>query len=380
MKEYFGLGYMQSPNTIYEGIFQVNPGEIIKISNTGAMVKNVFTDIDMFPQSKRMTDKSLDLQELEDTMSEVVRRQLVSDVPLANFLSGGIDSPLIAAVAHQYNPALEAFTIGLDNTVFDESKKAAAYADHINLNHRIKPVQSGDLLNCIDAHFNFLSEPFGDYSSIPTFLITKYAKMNHTVMLSGDGADELFFGYPRMQDIVRKRHWFKIPFAIRKPLVRLALKVKLTDSWGPYMFKNISQWILHKQIHITRTNLQHIFPKMDFTGELRTLYTERQVKSKLELLQWLRQVEFYGHLQRVLTKVDRMSMANSMEVRVPYLDRSMIQKSLNYNPPFQGGSFNLKGILKRFMESFYPPALIAEKKQGFSVPIGDWLRSELRMI
>jgi len=197
-------------------------------------------------------------------------------------------------------------------------------------------------------------------------------------MLSGDGADELFFGYPRMQDIVRKRRWFKIPYTLRKPLVRLALKVKLTNSWAPYMFKNISEWILHKQIHITRNNLQNIFPEMDFTEELRTLYTEKKVNSKLELLQWLRHVEYYGHMQRVLAKVDRMSMANSMEVRVPYLDRSMIEKSLNYSPSFVGGSFNLKGILKRFMESFYPPALIAEKKQGFSVPIGDWLRSELK--
>ncbi len=378
LKEYFGLGYMQSPNTIYKNIFQVNPGEMLKISRKGKITTTTILKFDFSPLKNNEKALSITDEEFEVNFSEVIKRQLVSDVPLATFLSGGIDSPLVNAIAKKLKPDIEAFTIGVDDVSFDESKKASEYATHININHHIEHIKSKDLLDCIDAHFRSLSEPFGDYSSIPTFIITKLARQHHTVMLSGDGADELFFGYPRMLDVMQKRLWFKIPFFIRKPMVRLAIKLKLTDSWGPYMFKEISDWILLKQQHITKYHLDRIIPNTTFTKELKALYHQKDLGTKNKLMSWLRYNEFYGHLQRVLIKVDRMSMANSLEVRVPFLDKKMVEFSSKYFPKIKKNTFALKGILKKTMEHNYPKSIIETKKRGFSVPIADWMRSYLR--
>lgn len=378
MKEYFGLGYMQSPNTIYKHIFQLNPGELLKISRQGEIKR---TTLFKFYNKSFDNHKKPELvteDELDTGFCEVIKRQLVSDVPLATFLSGGIDSPLVTAISKKFKPDIEAFTIGVNDINFDESKKASEYASHIDIKHHIKKINSKELLDCIDTHFTYLSEPFGDYSSIPTFIITKLAKQQNTVMMSGDGADELFFGYPRMLDVMKKRHWFKIPHVLRKPLIRLAIKLRLTSSWGPYMYNELSDWVLSKQQHISGSGLETIIPNTSFTKELKGLYNNGNFDSKTKLMGWLRSNEFYGHLQRVLVKVDRMSMANSLEVRVPFLDKKMVELSSMYFPQYKNNEFVLKKILKETMAHYYPKPMIETKKRGFSVPIAAWLRTHLK--
>ena len=221
MKEYFGFGFMRAPNTIYEHIFQVEPGELIQLSNEGKRVKKTHLK---FPKYSSESGKGKPEKTYNTVLKEAVSKQLLSDVPLASFLSGGIDSPLITAVAKEVNQDIEAFTFGIDIENFDESKKAISYAKHLKINHTLDNVNENEIVSYIDEHFKYFSEPFGDFSSIPTYLITKKARMSHTVMLSGDGGDELFFGYPRLLDISKKRYWFKIPFIIRKPIIKILNK------------------------------------------------------------------------------------------------------------------------------------------------------------
>lgn len=378
VKEYFGLGYMQAPNTIYQNIFQVKPGELIKFSKNGTIKKTILLTYSHSIENNVADGEIKNVEKFDKIINQVINRQMVSDVPLASFLSGGIDSPLVCAIAKKQKPSINTFTLGVDHKKYDESKKAVAYAKHIKVKNKLEFIKPSELMNTIDEHFQFFTEPFGDYSSIPTFLITKKAKKEHTVMLSGDGGDELFFGYPRMLDVLQKRNWFKVPFQLRRPLVRLAIKLKLLDSWAPYMYKNIEEWILGKHLHIPKHHLNKLFPNISFSNELNNLYTVPEKCNKKALLNWLRYNEFYAHLQRVLVKVDRMSMGNSLEVRVPFLDKESIDFAWDIIPKIEKNRFYLKGLLKEVMALYYPKKIIEQQKKGFAVPIEDWLHTNLK--
>ena len=379
VKEYFGLGYMQAPNTIYQDIFQVKPGELITISNLGSIKKEIICEFGAVLKKKSAQFEEKSIYEYDNLLGKIIDKQMVSDVPLASFLSGGIDSPLVCAIAKKQKPSIETFTIGVQDKKYDESKKASEYANHIKVKNHIEFINTEELISCVNHHFNYLGEPFGDYSSIPTYAITKRAKTKHTVMLSGDGGDELFFGYPRMLDIIKKQYWFKIPHFFRKPIIRLAIKFKLFDSWAPYNYKNLEDWVLGKQLHINNEKLNKIFPDTSFSNELKTLYRIPKKSNRKALLHWLRYNEFYAHMQRVLIKVDRMSMANSLEVRVPFLDKESINFAWEKTPKIIDNKFEVKELLKKMMQLYYPIELIEKQKKGFSVPMEDWLHTHLKL-
>ncbi|TWO34370.1 asparagine synthase (glutamine-hydrolyzing) [Seonamhaeicola sediminis] len=371
IKEYFGFGYMQAPNTIYNNIYQVRPGECLKIQHGEAVERRLFY------KAKTKTNDVFE-STIKPTLEAAVKRQLVSHVPLASFLSGGIDSPLITAMAKKEKSDLEAFTLSVNHKALDEGQQAFSYAKEVGVKQQIHKVNEEDLLAVVNEHFKFMGEPFGDYSSIPTYLIAKKAKVKHTVMLSGDGGDELFFGYPRMLDVYNKRHWFKIPYLIRKPLVRLANKLNLTNTWGPYHYKHIGDWVMGRQAHVFKKDLDGFLNDTDYSEEFRCLYDFHKATSKNDMISQLRLNEFYGHMQRVLVKVDRMSMAHGLEVRVPFLDKQVIDDALSKQPKSFRSQTDLKKVLKTLMLDYYSPSSINNKKQGFAVPMFDWLHGYLK--
>ena len=377
VKEYFGFGYMQAPNTVYNSIFQVEPGTLISFTSKGKSEK---TQITAFNSNKLKYSESEN--GIEDIFAKLitdeVSKQLVSDVPIASFLSGGIDSPIITSIAHQKDKSITAYTVKVDNNELDESKAAEAYAKHLGVEQKVINLSTEKLINTIDKHFKYFSEPFGDYSSIPTFGITKLAKKEHSVMLSGDGGDELFFGYPRMQHIIENKNWFRIPFIIRKPIVRIAIKTKILNTHAPYSYKNICDWVLGKQLMIPQEKLNIFLKNTTFTKEVIDLFTfSKNTFKTISILNWLRKNEFYGHLQRVLIKVDRASMGNSLEVRIPFLGKKVIKEAFHMSPNYTD-KFELKHVLKKISRNLYPKEIITNKKRGFSVPIEDWLRNELK--
>ncbi|MCL8006541.1 asparagine synthase (glutamine-hydrolyzing) [Gelidibacter japonicus] len=369
VKEYFGFGYMQAPNTIYKFIYQVNPGELLRINRQGIVSKKTLVSFNKTQEPEKA------LTDLSTILRTAVAKQLVSDVPIATFLSGGIDSPLISAYAKKHIIGIEAFTLEVDDPKLNESAISKAYADHLNLKHHIVTVKESDLLSEINAHFKAFSEPFGDYSSIPTYVISEKAKKKHTVMLSGDGGDELFFGYPRMLDVLQKRWWFKLPYVIRRILVQITNKLGLTKTWAPF-FRTFDAFITNKHLKIPVTTLSNAFPDISFSKAMNSMYSFDN-SNKQELLHQLRWNEFYGHMQRVLVKVDRSSMAHSLEVRVPFLDRNIIEWAWQ-----QKGVLNhkndLKNDLKVLLAEEIPEILINQNKMGFSVPMNDWLHTELK--
>jgi len=378
VKEYFGFGYMQSPNTIYKNIFQVHPGELLKISEEGKIER---TSICAFDKTLGQDEKHFseaDTKAYHSVLEEVVARQMVSDVPLASFLSGGIDSPLITAVAHQKNNNLEAYTVGVDDNRFDESEKARQYAEALGVKQHIIELKEAEIIAQVDEHFAYYPEPFGDYSSIPTYLICKKASAENKVMLSGDGGDELFLGYERMLQVVGHRRWFMLPFAIRRPLIKLSNRLGFTTSMGPYYYKTVGEWVLAKHLQIFPEKLDGMVPKVKLPRQTQVTFLEPTGLKKTGLMHWLRWNEFYGHLQRVLIKVDRASMGSSLEVRVPFLDKKSIQFSWNYIPKSFKSTKDLKSILKKCLGVHISEETIQTKKKGFTVPIDIWLKGALK--
>lgn len=375
VKEYFGFGYMQSPNTVFKNIFQLNPGMLLKISEKG---ENVI-EIKRYSNKIKPPSKNKNIvKTYTNVLKKVVKNQLLSDVPIATFLSGGIDSPLITAISKDAKPDIETFTFGIDHPKYDESEKAIAYAKHLKVKQQLHQTNEDDIVKNIEEHFKYYPEPFGDYSSIPTFVITKAAKKKHTVMLSGDGGDELFFGYPRMYDVLNKKKWFLIPFSIRKPLVKIANKLKIINSLGPYYYKTIEEWVQAKQMQIFPDKLNSIVQKVNYSAEMQSLFKIPKEKSSKTILHWLRFNEFYGHMQRVLIKVDRASMGNSLEVRVPFLDKESIDFAWKNTPLSLKNHAELKQILKQCLEIYFPKEIIEQKKKGFGVPIEYWLKNQLK--
>lgn len=369
VKEYFGFGYMQAPNTVYEHIFQVEPGTLVMYDIYGHRT------IQKLVSFEKTVHERERLPSYASVLESVVERQLVSDVPVATFLSGGIDSPLISAYAKKKKKDIEAFTLKVDNPEVNESDIAEAYAQHLDLKQNVVAVNEENLLKSVEDHFSAYSEPFGDYSSIPTYVITREAKKKYTVMLSGDGGDELFFGYPRMLDILRKRAWFNLPFLLRKNLIRVTNRLGLTNTWAPY-FREFDLFVTSKHMKLPNTLLENAFPGVAFSEEMKTLYTFDN-KSRKGLLEELRFNEFYAHLQRVLVKVDRASMFHSLEVRVPFLDKESIEYAWSKSGDLKQPN-DLKSKLKKLLANELPQEIINQQKMGFTVPLLEWLHHELK--
>ncbi|MBR9915490.1 MAG: asparagine synthase (glutamine-hydrolyzing) [Algicola sp.] len=371
VKDYFGFGYMQAPNTIYKNIYQVTPGELITITTDGTKTHEL---IKAYPPNQ-VQASSESKATVDEVLKSVIKRQLVSDVSVATFLSGGIDSPLISAFAKGEKDDIEAFTLKVDHPNLNESEVAKSYADHLGIEQHIISVKASDLLKEVEAHFHAYSEPFGDYSSIPTYVITKEAKKYHTVMLSGDGGDELFFGYPRMLDVLDKRLWFKMPLLIRKSLAKITNTLGITKTWAPY-FKSLDAFIMNKQRHVPAVVLDKAFKHTEHSDAIKKLYRFKN-HSKQQLLYELRYNEFYAHLQRVLVKVDRASMKHSLEVRVPFLDKASIDYAWQLPGVLEKPS-DLKKELKQALSRKVPKSIINQKKMGFSVPLFEWLHHQLK--
>lgn len=387
LRDYIQLGYMVDPNTLFSDVHQVPPGTMVVISPDLSVRLKTFCRWEHPGQHSRHleTDEATQ-RRFDQVMAQVVSDQLVADVPLATFLSGGIDSPLVTAYAHDARPDVTAYTVSFAGTERDEADHAREYALAMGLvegsSHLVQPIVAEEADTLVDRHFASFPEPLGDHSSIPTWLITGEARRRFTVMLSGDGGDELFWGYPRFRRFAAHSRYFALPRWIRRTLPavssRIGANLPGTESTSHGVAKpTLGDWVLHHH-SVTRPAIaRHLLPDSDLTEETRSLYRLEGSPGREQVLQWLRWNEFYGHLQRVLTKVDRASMGHGLEVRVPFLDRRILDLAFGLRPQHRGHP-ELKHVLRVALRRKLPGAAIRSEKQGFGVPIGLWLRGPLR--
>jgi asparagine synthase (glutamine-hydrolysing) len=378
LSEYLQFGYMLPPNTIADNVYQLEVGEILTFNAKDHSYKKHKYE-SFFKESGNIEDVKPEASKLVNkAIKNAVERQLVSDVPLGVFLSGGIDSSLVAAHARGLNPEVTALTIGFDDHKFDESAKAIAYAKQLKIkHHHVEMFNQQKLLDVFEDHFDDMPEPIADFSSLPTYLVSKIARKNHTVMLSGDGGDELFWGYPRFLTFANSTNWFKIPGAFNRKIVKGLLKKRGSNITGYLGEHNMGK--ANMSFH---SNLNHYEIKK-LTGNFQlSEFTKNgyacQPQNERETLDYLRKNEFYFHLQKILVKVDRMSMANSLEVRVPLLDKEVINAAELVYCTLGKKHQSLKKLLKEELYKCIPQSLVEQQKKGFTPPLVTWVSNELK--
>jgi asparagine synthase (glutamine-hydrolysing) len=380
--------YVPSPHSIYKGIYKLPPGHFLTVSAFESpnlaepqpywSVNEVVAD----GMREPFTGTDAGAKDiLHQGLIASVKGQMLSDVPLGAFLSGGVDSSLVAALMQsQSSSPVRTFAIGFGDARYNEAQHASAVAKHLGTNHTELYVTAEDALNVIPSLPDIYCEPFADSSQIPTFLVTKMAKQQVTVALSGDGGDELFGGYTPYQFAPRYwRYLQKVPQALRSmsgnalsglPLPDKYLKLAgVMDAENREMFyrKVMSHWLNPDAI---------VLGGHEYPTALNDSFRWPEVDSYEH---WMMAMEAQMYMpEDILVKVDRAAMANSLETRVPLLDHRVMELAwrLPLHMKIRGGQG--KWILRQVLYDYVPKELIERPKKGFSVPMADWLRGPLR--
>jgi asparagine synthase (glutamine-hydrolysing) len=406
---YLHVNYVPAPYSIYEDIFKLNPGSLIEIdasngANNLPIEKFFWSFLNVASDGiKHSFEKGYNFNPMiEKTIENAVNSQMISDVPLGAFLSGGIDSSLIVALMQKNSmQKIKTFTIGFENKLYDESPYAAEIAKHIGTDHTSMLVTEHDAMSVIPSLGKMYDEPFSDSSQIPMHLVSLAAKKHVTVALSGDGGDELFGGYNRYTHT--KKIWNKasrLPFFIRKRLSQLALKIPANylDYVGSKFFNINEMQHFSTRLHKLAERFIYINSLEDLCVNLASNWTnpELLVKGmetkdknyiKLHSFEFNQENDEITNMMLldsltylpddILCKIDRAAMAISLETRVPFLDPQVISAawriSLDDKIKNQEGKQPLRDILRNYV----PSNLFERPKTGFAIPIGDWLRGPL---
>ena len=388
--EFLSWEYVPGKSTLIKQIRKLEPGYFLEIDLNNPVCKPcMYWDIPLFEPQDNHSSMDEWLEKIDWQLKKSTQMQLISDVPLGAFLSGGVDSSLIVSAMG----GAKTFSIGFDDPTYNELKWARKVAEHLHVNHKdeiIKP----DVLKLFEHLMFFLDDPIGDFSIFPTYLVSRLARKHVTVALSGDGGDELFGGYETYLAQYKARIFNRIPSFIRKGIIEsiinnikptaqkkgLVNKVKrfiegtyhddqLSHArWrifvGEEMRKNLfSAESLNEIVSPPSQHIEKLFNQAGNRGELnRSLYVD--VKSYL--------------CDNILTKVDRMSMAVSLEARVPYLDPDLVALAFQVPEKFKVTSKGTKIILKKLASKYVPYECVYRPKEGFSIPIKNWLMNEFR--
>lgn len=379
---YLRLGFMPPPYGLIAGTGQVEAGHWMEVRPGRPPVSGCFRALAEAPEpSERLRGGEAD-DAVAAAVDAAVTRQLVADVPVGVFLSGGVDSPLVAsAMARSSSKPVRAFSIGTDDPASDESAAARTYAEVLGVEHHLRTIRGGDALDLLDDVARAYPEPFGDYSSFPTLLVSALAAEQVKAVLSGDGGDELFWGYPRFAKLRRARPWFRLPraarygaYAVSKPL-----PTRRRPARG-ILFASLGDWYLDAHSGLRSGDLQRFAPGVDKVPEGFDRFTLEGVPTDDELLQWVRRNELGCHLPMVLQKVDRASMYHGLEVRVPLVDLELADLAARIDPSAALHASTGKVVLRRALARHVPAEKIPVQKRGFTVPLARWLREDLRPV
>lgn len=388
--EFLSWEYIPGESTLFKSINKLEAGKLIEIDLSKPLCKpKEYWDIPFYNGYESNLSENEWIDKIDWQISKSTKMQMISDVPLGAFLSGGVDSSLIAASMGN----AKTFSIGFDDPTYNELNWARKVADHLGVDHKdeiIKP----DVLNLFDHLMQFMDDPIGDFSIFPTYLVSKLARKHVTVSLSGDGGDELFGGYETYLANHKANQFSKIPSFIRKGMIeptinninptakkkglinkakRFVEGLQYEDDlsharWRLFAGDAVKQTMFTPEslnsINISSADhILNLFDKAGDRGELnRSLYVD--MKSYL--------------VDNILTKVDRMSMAVSLEARVPFLDTDVIDLAFQLPEKFKADANTTKIILKKVAAMHVPKECIYRPKEGFSIPIKNWLNNEFK--
>ena len=381
--------YVPAPHSIWQGIAKLEAGHFVEIRDGGRSVgapTEYWSLRDCVTQgtSNPLADGPELLNDFERLLSDSVGRRMMSDVPLGAFLSGGIDSSLIVALMQAQSPRpVQTFTIGFDIGKFDEAPMAREIAAHLGTDHTELYVSAREAFEVIPRLPRIWDEPFGDSSQIPTFLVSEMSRRSVTVALSGDGGDELFGGYSRYHKI--ERAWagvHQVPGTVRAALSRLVgLGADRDLVRGPLgRAATFLQLQSLEELYRWRVSrLDHPAALVPGASEALSAAAFGPAPFLTDPGDKMMYADTRSYLpENILTKVDRASMAVSLEVRAPFLDHRVVEFAWRLPRSQRMGAHQGKAILRTLGQRHLPPEVMRRKKQGFCLPVEDWLRGPLR--
>jgi asparagine synthase (glutamine-hydrolysing) len=396
---YLQLNYIPAPNTIFANVKKLLPGHYIQVANGQATIVNYYK-IPYEAATSAVNTISYDAakEELKRLLETSVQRRLVADVPLGCFLSGGVDSSVVTALASRHKPDLHTFSIGFkDEKFFDETHYARLVSEHLNTEHTVFSLTNTDLYEHVHSILDYIDEPFADSSAINVYILSRETRKHATVALSGDGADELLAGYNKhaafyrslnsgwKENLVTALHplWKLMPTSRSNPLAnkarqlqRFAEGMKLSSQdrywrWAGFateddaykLFSESSrEKFLRNEYDAAKSTLLKSIPTHEQLNDI--LYTDTQLVLPNDML----------------TKVDLMSMANSLEVRVPFLDYEVVNFVFSLPADYKINKNIRKRILQDAFRDVLPEQLYNRPKKGFEVPLLKWFRKEMKSL
>ena len=396
LSKYLSFGYVPAPHTIFERIYKLDPGTYLRFDEHG-LRKEIYWDIPLEdnPISGRNVDECA--EEFLELLTDSVSKRLRSDVPVGVFLSGGVDSSLITAIAARTSPnKVHSFSVGFEESSYDESPYALQVAKQYGTEHHHEILSSRRALDLMPEVLSKMDEPFSDASIIPTYLLSHFTSQEVKVVLGGDGGDELFAGYPSFQAhrIMEKLSFLPVP--LRDALTRLARKIPVSHRYASVDFllqqffkgAGISPeirffiWMGYfghdQKRHVLSESVRHELLRKNPYEDVIRYVSQSGLVSDFERILYL---SMKMYLQDdILVKVDRASMSHSLEVRVPFLDHNVVEYVSGVHSAYKLRGLKTKYLLKRSAESLLPKNIVHRRKAGFMMPVATWLKGELKPI
>ncbi len=391
--DYLSLMYVPTPSTAFAAIRKLPPACVLTCSRDGLEIRE-YWDIPLPADGEEESGTHDYEREILELVETSIRRQMISDVELGALLSGGLDSTMVAAVmARKLQIPFRTFTIGFDQKSYDESPEARLVARTLGTDH-LEETASPAMIASIPELLGSFDEPFADYSAIPTFLVSQLAARYVKVVLTGDGGDEVFAGYPTHVAYRVSRLFTMIPRWLREGLINpmvMALPASMERISFDYKAK---RFVSGADLPLERGHYwwKVIFSEEDKKDLCKPDWLQMGLRDSFEVFdKYFRKTKHADPLNRLLyvdaktfllddnlVKVDRMTMANSLEARVPLLDHELVERVALIPPRIKSKGLQTKLLLRRAARNLLPPQIRKGKKKGFTPPLPFWIRNELR--
>ncbi len=390
---YFHLNYIPSPYSIFENVKKLEAGSFIKLNPKGIIEEKKYYSIPYTSDYKNIPTYDSAQKELKKLLESSVQQRMISDVPLGTFLSGGIDSSIITAIAAQNTKHLNSFSIGFkDEPFFDETEFAQLLAKKYKINHTVFQLSNEDLFGNLKEMLDCIDEPFADSSALAVNILSMHTKKHVTVALSGDGADELFAGYNKHAAELKARQGgfkarlVKSSHGLLKQLPKsrnskTGNKIRQLEKFAEGMKLSPQEryWQWAKWSGYTA---EELFSKK-YNSDINANAFEKRKTNFLKNISNDYNSVLLTDMQLVLendmlVKVDRMSMSQSLEVRIPFLDQKVVDFAFSLPSNYKIDSNNRKKIVRDAFKDMLPEELLNRKKQGFEVPLLKWFKTDLK--
>ena len=389
LDEYLAYEFVPSPRSIIRGISKLRPGHTLtwSLADPRAVVRRYWSPSLNVDGAARSANLDASCEELRAVLRESVRKELISDVPLGVFLSGGIDSSAVAAMMAQLGGNVKTFSVGFAERSFDESSYARAVANHLGTDHHELTLSPSMLLGLLPRMPVLLDEPLGDASILPTYLLSAFTRQHVKVALGGDGGDELFAGYPTLQAHRLAGYYLRAPAAVRRgvvePLVR-RLPVSRDNLSFDFRAKRFVSGAGHPAAERHQRWMGSFAPEERvavLAADVRDAVSD-SIVSEFESLDDLNQVlmlDMRLYLENdILVKLDRASMMASLEGRVPLLNNDFVAYATGLPLSLKLRGLRSKFLLRRALRGLLPEGILRRRKKGFGVPVAEWFRGPVK--